>query len=51
MNEIINKETVELVRVSVNKGTPYGKDEWVKDMVAEHGLVHTTRGRGRPKIN
>ncbi len=51
VNDIINKETLELVRVSVNKGTPYGKDGWVKDMVAEHGLVHTTRGRGRPKIN
>ena len=51
VNDSINKETLELVRVSVNKGTPYGKDGWVKEMVTEHGLVHTTRGRGRPKIN
>ena len=51
VNDIINKETLELVRVSVNKGTPYGEGGWVKDMVIEHGLVHTTRGRGRPKLN
>ena len=51
VNDIINKETLELVRVSVNKGTPYGKNGWVNEMVTMHGLIHTTRGRGRPRIN
>lgn len=51
VNDSMNKESLELVRVSVNKGTPYGKDGWVKEMVTTHGLVHTTRGKGRPKIN
>ena len=51
VNDIINKETLELVRVSVNKGTPYGKNGWVNEMVTTHGLVHTTRGKGKPRIN
>jgi putative transposase len=51
VNDIINKETLEVVRMSVNKCTPYGKITWIKEIVTTHGLIHTTRGRGRPKNN
>lgn len=49
VNEILNEETLGELRGSVNKGKPYGKDEWVETMVKKFDLAHTVRGAGRPR--
>ncbi len=41
--------TIKSMRTSVNKGTPFGSDDWVSMMVDEHNLGATVRGTGRPK--
>jgi putative transposase len=51
VNQVLKEDDLLTVRNSVNKGRPYGKDEWVDTMVEEHNLGHTVRGRGRPKTN
>ncbi len=43
-----NKE-LEVIRTSVNKGTPFGTMGWVERMVKHFNLELTTRHRGRPK--
>ena len=51
VNELLNEASLNDLRNSVNKGTPFGKDVWVEKMVEEYNLGHTVRGRGRPKQN
>ena len=43
------EDTVKRLRTSVNKGTPFGTDDWVTAMVETHHLGATLRGTGRPK--
>lgn len=49
VNTLPDKEHLESIRNSVNKGKPFGSMEWVKNMVKQFGLEITTRNRGRPK--
>lgn len=49
VNQDLNEETLSELRGSVNKGKPYGKDEWVETMVEKFDLAHTVRGVGRPR--
>jgi putative transposase len=35
---------------SIRRGSPYGSDEWIKAVVKEHGLEHTVRQAGRPRV-
>jgi hypothetical protein len=51
VNEILKEETLSELRGSVNRGKPYGKDEWVEVMVEKFDLAHTVRGVGRPRKN
>jgi putative transposase len=44
-----NPQDIELVRASVSKGTPCGREEWVSRMVAAYQLESTLRSPGRPK--
>jgi putative transposase len=37
------------VRRSVNRGRPFGSDEWVEMVVRQLGLQATMRPRGRPR--
>jgi REP element-mobilizing transposase RayT len=37
------------VRVSVERGRPYGDDEWVRQTVKAINLEHTDRREGRPR--
>jgi hypothetical protein len=37
------------VRLSIERGRPYGGDECVKQTVTELGLEHTVRPEGRPR--
>ena len=51
VNEIVKEDALNELRNAVNRGRPYGKDEWAEQMIAEYNLVHTVRGQGRPKLN
>lgn len=37
------------IRMSVNKGAPYGRESWVEKMAKHYGLSATLRNPGRPK--
>lgn len=49
VNVILNQEVLKEVRHSITKGTPYGRDVWVGEMVEKYDLGSTLRGPGRPK--
>jgi putative transposase len=40
---------VDAIRNSVNRGTPYGNQDWSTQSAARLQLQHTLRSRGRPK--
>ncbi len=40
---------LQIIRNSVNKSVPYGRDTWVDAMVSKHHLESTCRSPGRPK--
>ena len=42
-------EELNQIRLSVQKGVPYGGESWRDSMIRKHALDHTTRGAGRPK--
>lgn len=43
------EDVVKELRVSVNKGAPFGGNDWVNMMVETYNLGAITRGTGRPK--
>jgi putative transposase len=40
---------LDALRQSVNRGCPFGEDDWQKQVVADLGLEATMRPRGRPR--
>ncbi|MSU74708.1 transposase [Candidatus Kaiserbacteria bacterium] len=42
-------DDVDIIRKSVNKGVPYGRERWIEKMVSKHHLESTLRSPGRPK--
>jgi len=42
-------EELEAIRLSVQRGRPFGEDGWVRRMVRRFGMESTLRPRGRPK--
>ena len=40
---------LESLRVSVQRGRPFGEDTWVRRMAKRFGMESTLRPRGRPK--
>lgn len=44
-----NLETLDIIRTSLRKGIPYGKEKWVDKMVKEYKLESTLKEPGRPK--
>ncbi len=42
---------IEQIRISVNRGQPYGRDAWRKKVTLAFKLESTFRQRGRPKKN
>lgn len=42
------EEAVEQLRNSVRRGTPFGTDAWVENMIKRHELISTVRKPGRP---
>ena len=49
VNTIPNSDTLEKLRTSVNRGTPFGSTMWIDDMVQKFKLESTIRTPGRPK--
>ena len=49
VNEPQTAAELEAIRRSVNRGCPFGDDDWRAAMVAELGLESTLREPGRPK--
>jgi putative transposase len=48
VNQIEEKDELEIIRNSVNRGKPYGQSNWVGKMIEKFGLEITDRKRGRP---
>ncbi len=42
-------DDLNMLRVSVNKSVPYGKEKWVEKMVSKYHLESTLKSPGRPK--
>jgi hypothetical protein len=40
---------VDRVRVSIERGRPYGEETWVRETVKDLGLEQTVRPKGRPE--
>jgi putative transposase len=49
VNTLPGDETLESMRQSVNRGTPFGSTLWVDEMVQRFKLENTIRKPGRPK--
>jgi putative transposase len=49
VNEPQTQAELDALRRSVNRGCPFGEDDWQKQVVADLGLESTMRPRGRPR--
>lgn len=49
LNQIDKEDDLEDIRLSVEKGRPFGTIKWVDKMVEKFKLLSTTRNGGRPK--
>ena len=50
VNRPQNEEELDVIRRCVQRGAPFGRQEWVKRFAKETGLDSTLRPRGRPSI-
>ena len=48
VNEPVQAEVLENLRISVNRGRPWGDAGWVQQTATRLGLLFTLRGPGRP---
>ena len=48
VNAPLSATELDRVRVSLERGRPYGDDDWVRRKTSELGLEHTVRPEGRP---
>ena len=51
VNAAMPEGELDRVRVSIERGRPYGNDTWVKQTVRDLHLEHTIRPVGRPRKN
>ena len=49
LNENENEDLLKNIRTSVNKGSPFGSEQWSESVIKKFGLQSTIRSRGRPK--
>ena len=49
VNQVATQNELESLRRSVNRGTPFGSEDWVKQTSTAMGLQSTLRPRGRPR--
>jgi putative transposase len=50
VNSPAPEEELHRIRTSIRRGAPYGADDWVQHVAAEHNLLHTIRKPGRPPL-
>jgi len=50
LNTPLPEDERKRIQHSLRRGTPYGPPEWVKTVAATHGLQHTVRPIGRPRV-
>jgi putative transposase len=48
VNEPLSIGDLQRLRLSVERGRPYGDESWIKDTARRLGLEYTLRSRGRP---
>jgi SnoaL-like domain len=49
VNTPLTAKELDRVRVSIERGRPYGGDDWVRQTVTDLGLERTVRPEGRPR--
>ena len=49
VNAPLTAKELDRVRVSIERGQPYGADDWARRIVSDLGLEHTARPEGRPR--
>ena len=49
VNTTLEQDTLESLRKSVNKGTPFGSDTWIDKLVTKFNVGNLLRNPGRPK--
>jgi hypothetical protein len=49
INARLTTKELDRVRVSIERGRPYGEETWVRETVKELGLEQTIRPEGRPR--
>ena len=49
VNRVQTKNELEALRRCCQRGTPFGREDWVRQMARQWGLESTLRPRGRPK--
>ena len=49
VNETLEDEALEGIRISVNRGRPCGEQDWVQCTAERLGLTFTLRDPGRPR--
>jgi putative transposase len=49
VNESLTAKELKAIRLSVERGRPYGDEIWTEDLAHRHGLWSTLRPRGRPR--
>lgn len=49
VNEPLGTDSFGHIERCIKRGCPIGDADWTDRMVAEHGLEHTVRGKGRPR--
>lgn len=48
VNQALSEQELAAVRTCVDRGRPFGGEEWVRNMAERAGLGYTLRSRGRP---
>jgi hypothetical protein len=49
LRPILTAKELDRVRVSIERGRPYGGEDWVRQTVTDLGLERTVRPEGRPR--
>jgi hypothetical protein len=49
VNARLTAKELDRVRVSIDRGRPYGEEKWVRETAKDLGLEQTGRPEGRPR--
>ncbi len=49
VNAVLSQTELDALRMSVNRGRPFGEEIWVEEIAERHGLWYTMRPIGRPR--